>query len=92
MTIIHLKSSASSIFPPLHLINPAIVGLFHIHLHVFVTSFKRQNNVTPSNAMTDVILQWKFTSASMRFPPAFKNVTLFDITCFFSIGYIGEVC
>ena len=85
MTITHLKSSASSTFPPLRLRNPAIVGLFHIlvHLHVFVTSFKRQNDVTPSNAMTDVILQWKFTSASMRFPPAFKTVTLFDFTCFF---------
>ena len=70
-----------------------IVGLFFICLHVFVTSFKRQNNVTTSNAMTYVILQGQLTSASACFPHAFKVVTLLlHITQFFSIGYIGEVC
>ena len=62
-------------------------------LHVFATSLKRQNNVRRSNAITDVILQWQLTSASVRFPHAFKYMTLlFHITCFFSIGYIGDVC
>ena len=55
--------------------------------------FNRQNDVTQSNAMIDIILQWQLTSADMRFPHAFKTVTLFDITRFFiSIGYLGEVC
>ena len=30
--------------------------MFRIRLHVFVTSFVRQTDVTSSNAMTDVIL------------------------------------
>ena len=54
MTKTHLKSSASSNFLPLHKRNPSIVGLFRICLHVIVTSFKRHNDVTPSNTMTDV--------------------------------------
>ena len=33
---------------------PPKAGLFRKHLHVFVTSFKRQNDVTPSNAINDV--------------------------------------
>ena len=41
----------------------------------------RQNDVTSSNAMTDVISQLQLTSASTRIPRAFKIVTLlFDIT------------
>ena len=52
-----------------------------------------QNDVTPSNAMTDIILQGQLMSASACFPRAFKVVTLlFHITQFFSIGYISEVC
>ena len=47
-----------------------------MRLHVFVASFKRQNIVTPSIAMTDVILQLQLMSASARFPRAFKTVTL----------------
>ena len=42
-------------------------------LHVFVSSFKRQNDVTPSNAMTDAILQWDLTTASARIPDALKT-------------------
>ena len=65
------------------MINLAIVELFRIHLHVFVTSFKHRNDIAPSNIMTDVILQWHLTSASVQFPHAFKIVTLlFHITQF----------
>ena len=43
--------------------------------------------------MTDVILQWQMTSASVHFPHTFKTVTLFfHLTQFFSIGYISEMC
>ena len=38
---------------------PPIFGLRRIRLHVIVTSFKRKNDVTPSNAMNDVICQWR---------------------------------
>ena len=34
---------------------PPILRLRRIPLHVIVTSFKRKNDVTPSNAMNDVI-------------------------------------
>ena len=34
---------------------PPNVGLFRERLHAFLTCFKRQSDVTPSNAMTDVI-------------------------------------
>ena len=37
---------------------PPILRLRRIRLHVIVTSFKRKNDVTPSNAMNDVIFQW----------------------------------
>ena len=38
-------------------------------------------------ALTDVILQWQWTSASMHFPHAFKTVTLlFDITRFIALA------
>ena len=88
-----LKSSASSNFLPLHRRDPAIVGLFRIHLHVFLMSFKRQNGVTPSHDMTDIILELQLTSASAHFPRTFKTVTLlFHITLSLSFGYIGEVC
>ena len=60
-------------------------------IHVFVQSFKCQNDVTLSNVMTDFILQWQVTSASMCFPCTFKTVTmLFVTTQCLSIGYIGE--
>ena len=38
---------------------PPILRLHRIRLHVIVTSFKRKNDVTPSNAMNDVIFQWR---------------------------------
>ena len=89
----HLKSSGSSNFLPLHCRNPAIVGLFRICLNVFVTSFKCQNNVTSSNITTDIILQRQLTSASTPFPCPFKTVTLlFHKAQFFSMGFIGEAC
>ena len=37
---------------------PPIFRLRRVRLHVIVTSFKRKNDVTPSNAMNDVIFQW----------------------------------
>ena len=53
---------------------PPIGGLCRIRLHVFVTSFKRNNDVPLSIAMTNVILQQQMTSASAHFPRAFKTV------------------
>ena len=53
---------------------PPILWLRRIRLHVCVTSFKRRNDVTPSNAMNDVIFHWQMTSASTHFPHAFKIV------------------
>ena len=45
-------------------------------------SFEHENDATPSNAMSDVILQLQLTSAS-----TFKTVTLwFDITCFLALA------
>ena len=38
---------------------PPILRLRRIHSHVIVTSFKRKNDVSPSNAMNDVIFQWR---------------------------------
>ena len=42
-----------------------ILRLRHIRLHVIVTSFKRKNDVTPSNAMNDVIFQWRQLSHTL---------------------------
>ena len=44
-------------------------------IRVFVTSFNRKNDVTPSNAMNDVIFQPQMTSTGTHFPRAFKTVT-----------------
>ena len=49
-----------------------IWGPGHGLTSMFVTSFKPQNNVTLSNTITDVILQWHLTSASEEFLGAFK--------------------
>ena len=38
---------------------PPILRLRRIRLHAIVTSFKRKNDVTPSNAMNEVIFQWR---------------------------------
>ena len=70
-----------------------MVGLRRIRLHEYIPSFKRKNDVTQSNDTIGVILQLQLTSASPRFPRAFKTVTKsFDITRFYSIGSIGEMC
>ena len=44
---------------------PPILRLRRIRLHVIVTSFKRKNDVTPSNAMNDVISQWRQLSHTL---------------------------
>ena len=44
---------------------PPILRLRRIRLHVIVTSFKRENDVTPSNAMNDVIFQWRQLSHTL---------------------------
>ena len=38
---------------------PPIFRLRRIRLHVIVTSFKRKNDVTPSNTKNEVIFQWR---------------------------------
>ena len=53
---------------------PPILRPRRIHLHVFITSFKRKNDVTSSNAMNDVIFQLQMTSAITHFPCAFNVV------------------
>ena len=64
---------------------PPILRLSRIRLHVIVTSFKRKNDVTPSNAMNDVIFQWRQLSHTfaMNYCPIYQFVT---------VGSIGEVC
>ena len=65
---------------------PPLVGLCRIRLHEYLAPFKRKNDVTPSYTKTDVILQYQLTSASVRFPRAFKTVTIsFDIICFLAL-------
>ena len=44
---------------------PPIPRLRRIHLHVIVTSFKHKNDATPSNAMNDVIFQWRQLSHTL---------------------------
>ena len=44
---------------------PPILRLSRILLHVIVTSFKHKNNVTLSNAMNDVIFQWRQLSHTL---------------------------
>ena len=61
--------------------------------HVFVTSFKGQNNFTPSNTITDVTFDHFSGVNDVQAVHAFRTVTLlFHITRFFNIGYIGGVC
>ena len=67
--------------------------MFRKRLHVFVTSFKRQNDVTPSNAITDATFDHFSVVNDDKAARAFRTVTLlFHITQFFNIGCIGEVC
>ena len=71
---------------------PPKAGLFRQGLHVFVTPFKRQNDVTPSNAISDVMFDHFSVVNDAKAVRAFRTVTLlFHKTRFFSIGYIGEV-
>ena len=44
---------------------PPIFRLRRIRLHVIVTSFKRKNDVTPSNAINDVIFKWRQLSHTL---------------------------
>ena len=44
---------------------PPILRLRRMCLHVIVTSFKRKNDFTPSNAMNDVIFQWRQLSNTL---------------------------
>ena len=44
---------------------PPILRLRRIRLHVIVTSFKRKNDVTPSNAVNYVIFQWRQLSHTL---------------------------
>ena len=44
---------------------PPILRLRRICLHAFVTSFKRKNDVAPSNAMNDVIFHWRQLSHTL---------------------------
>ena len=72
---------------------PPKAGLFRKRLHVFVTSFKRQNDATPSDAITDVTFDNFSVVNDVKAVHAFRTVTmLFHITRFFNIGCIGEVC
>ena len=72
---------------------PPTLRLRHIILHVFVTSFKRRNNVTPSNAMNDVIFPLTNDVSYLTLSQRFQSCeSLFDISHIFNIGSIGEVC
>ena len=52
-----IKSSASSNFPAIAPKKSRQTSdSFRKRLHAFLTYFKRQNDFTPSNAITDVIL------------------------------------
>ena len=55
---------------------PPILRLHRIRLHVIVTSFKRKNDVTPSNAMNDVIFQWRQLSYTfaVNYCPIYHSV------------------
>ena len=58
-----------------------------------MTSFKRPNDVTPSNAITDITFDHFSVVNDVKVARAFRTVNLlFHITRFLNIGYIGEVC
>ena len=60
---------------------PPILRLRRISLHVIVTSFKRKNDVTPSNAMNDVIFQWRQLSHSLavNYCPIYHSLLSFAL-------------
>ena len=55
---------------------PPILRLRRIHLHVSVTSFKRKNDITPSNSMNDVIFQWRQLShtSAVNYCPVYHSL------------------
>ena len=57
---------------------PPIIRLRRISLHVIVTSFKRKNDVTLSNAMKDVIFQWRQLSHTLavNYCPIYHSLLL----------------
>ena len=56
-------------------------------------SFKCQNELSPSTAITDVTFDHLSVANDVKAAHAFRTVTLlFHITQFFNIGSIGEVC
>ena len=56
-------------------------------------SFKRQNDVSPSTAITDVTFDHFSVANDVKAARAFRHVILlFHVTRFFNIGSIGEVC
>ena len=62
-------------------------------MYIIVTSFKRQSDVTPSTAITDVTFDLFAVAIDAKAARAFRTVTLlFHITRFFNIGSIGEMC
>ena len=67
----------------------AAKGSVRKRFHVFVASFKRRNDVTRSNAMTDVIFSVVIGVSRSCFQKCDFVVSYNKI---FSIGYIGELC
>ena len=56
-------------------------------------SFKCQNDVLPSTAITDVTFDHFSVANDVKAAHTFRTVTLmFHITQFFNIGSIGTVC
>ena len=66
-----------------------IVRLRRMCVHVFVTFFKRKNDVTPSRAMNYITNDVNSHAFSSCFQ---KCELLFDISLSFTIDSIGEVC
>ena len=66
--------------------------MYRKRLRVLVTSFKRQYDVTQSNAITDVTFDHLSVVNDVKAARAFITVILFHIKRFFNIDYIGEVC
>ena len=73
---------------------PPILRPRRIRLHAFVTSFKRKNDVTQSNAMNDVSFKLYTNDVSYQsFSLRFQSCELLaDISHLYNIGSTGEVC
>ena len=60
---------------------------------MFITSFKRQNNIASFNSITEITFDHFSVVNDVKAGHAFRSGTLlFHITQFFNIGSIGEVC